>query len=120
MPSMQRRMLKSKIHGLTVTDADVTYEGSVTLDAALLDAANIREYEEVHVWDLTNGARLVTYAIAAPAKSGVACINGAGAKLVYKGDRIIVASFATYDEEEFERYQPRKIFIGENNQPALR
>src|SRR4051794_31012423 len=88
-----RFMFKSKIHRAVVTQADVDYEGSITIDASLLEAADILPFEEVHVWDVTRGSRLVTYAMAAPPGSGTICINGAGAHLVHPGALVIIATF---------------------------
>jgi aspartate 1-decarboxylase len=108
-------MFASKIHRATVTVADLDYEGSVTIDADLLDAAGIREWEEVHVWDLTNGARLSTYAIAGPRGSGVIGINGAAAHLVHAGDLVILATFAELDEDEAARHEPTVVFVDGHN-----
>ena len=102
---MRRRMFASKIHRATVTVADVDYEGSVTIDADLLDTAGILEWEEVHIWDVTNGARLSTYAIAGPRGSGVIGINGAAAHLVHPGDLVILATFG--ERRVRRRRQPR-------------
>jgi aspartate 1-decarboxylase len=112
---MQRSLLKSKIHRATVTHADVSYEGSLTLDARLLEAADILANEEVHIWNVTRGTRLRTYAIVGDAGSGVVCINGAAAHLVHPGDLIIVATFANVDEEEARSHQPRIVFVDEHN-----
>jgi aspartate 1-decarboxylase len=112
---MQRSLLKSKIHRATVTHADVSYEGSLTLDAQLLEAADILPNEEVHVWDVTRGTRLTTYAIVGERGSGVVCINGAAAHLVRPGDLIIIASFAQLEEDEARAHQPRVVFVDETN-----
>lgn len=118
---MRRRMFASKIHRATVTVADVDYEGSVTIDADLLDAAGILEWEEVHIWDVTNGARLSTYAIAGPRGSGVIGINGAAAHLVHPGDIVILATFAEFDEAEALVHEPTCVFVdGENRVKELR
>jgi aspartate 1-decarboxylase len=108
-------MLKSKVHRATVTHADVSYEGSLTLDAQLLEAADILPNEEVHVWDVTRGTRLTTYAIRGERGSGVVCINGAAAHLVRPGDLVIIASFANLDEEEARGHHPRVVFVDEAN-----
>ena len=108
-------MLKSKIHRATVTDADVDYVGSVTIDAALLELAGIREHEQVHVLDLDNGARLVTYAI--PGGPGELCLNGAAALLVSPGHRVIVISYAEYDDAELEGHQPVVVHVDGANTP---
>jgi len=112
---MQRRMLKSKIHGATVTDSNVNYEGSISLDLDLMDAADLTPHEEVHVWDLTNGTRLSTYVIPAGRGSRTVAINGAAALLVAGGDRVIVGSFASYDESELDDFAARKVFVDEAN-----
>jgi aspartate 1-decarboxylase len=112
---MQRSLLKAKIHRATVTHADVSYEGSLTLDSRLLEAADILANEEVHIWDVTRGTRLRTYAIAGESGSGVVCINGAAAHLVHPGDLVIIATFAQVDEAEARSHQPRIIFVDEQN-----
>jgi aspartate 1-decarboxylase len=108
---MQRTMLKSKIHRATVTDSDLHYVGSITVDRELLEAADIRENEQVHVLDIDNGARFETYTIAGAPGSGEMKINGAAARLVHTGDTIIVVSYANYDEAELERYEPRVVHV---------
>lgn len=115
---MNRRMLKSKIHRAMVTEARVHYEGSVTVDGALLDAANIREYEEVHVWDVTNGTRLTTYAIRGAAGSGIVAMNGAAALAVKKGDTVIIASFTDVSIEEAKEHRPLAVFVDHQNHIA--
>jgi aspartate 1-decarboxylase len=112
---MRRRMFASKIHRATVTGADVDYEGSVTIDADLLDAAGILEWEEVHVWDVTNGARLATYAIAGPRGSGAICINGAAAHLIDPGDIVILATFVDLDDAAAREHEPTVVFVDEAN-----
>lgn len=112
---MRRRLFASKIHRATVTHADVDYEGSVTIDADLLDTAGILEWEEVHIWDVTNGARLSTYAIAGPRGSGVIGINGAAAHLVQPGDLVILATFGEFDEVEAREHEPTVVFVDEGN-----
>ncbi|MBN1282456.1 MAG: aspartate 1-decarboxylase [Proteobacteria bacterium] len=112
---MQRQMLKSKIHRASVTDANVDYEGSITLDLDLMEAADLVEYEQVEVWDITNGARLTTYAIPGERGSGIVAINGAAAHLVTTGDRVIVGSFARYDESELTGFTARKVFVDGKN-----
>ena len=104
---MQRVMLKSKIHRATVTGSDLHYVGSITIDADLLEAANIREHEQVHVVDVDNGARFETYTIAGERGSGTMQVNGAAARLVHHGDTIIVISYAQYDEAELDRAPAR-------------
>ena len=110
-----RRMFSSKIHRATVTGADVDYEGSVTIDADLLDAAGILEWEEVHVWDVTNGARLATYAIAGERGSGDVCINGAAAHLVRPGDLVILATFVDMADADAQLHTPTVVFVDESN-----
>ena len=109
-------MLKSKIHRATVTDADFDYVGSVTIDAGLMALADIREHEQVHVVDVDNGARLVTYAIAGG--PGELCLNGAAARLVEPGHRVIVISYAEYDEAELDGYRPRVVHVDAGNNPT--
>ena len=113
---MRRRMMKSKIHRATVTDADLNYVGSVTLDADLMKLADIREMEQVHVLDIDNGNRLVTYALAGG--SGEVCLNGAAARLVQPGDRVIVISYADYDEAELAGYFPQVVHVDTANRPV--
>lgn len=113
---MRRRMFASKIHRATVTCADVDYEGSVTIDEDLMDAAGILEWEEVHIWDVTNGARLSTYAICGPRGSGVIGINGAAANLMHKGDLVILATFVELEDAEARVHEPTAIFVDEHNQ----
>jgi aspartate 1-decarboxylase len=108
---MQRTMLKSKIHRATITDSDLHYVGSITIDAAVLEAADILEHEQVHVLDVDNGARFETYTIAGERGSGVVKVNGAAARLVHRGDTIIVISYAAYDRSDLERYQPRVVHV---------
>ena len=112
---MYRSMLKSKLHRLTVTAADVDYEGSITLDADLLEAAQILPYEEVHIWNVTRGTRLQTYAMAGEPSSGTVCVNGAAARLVHPGDVIIVATFAQYDDAAARSHRPRIVLVSEKN-----
>ena len=112
---IRRRMLKSKIHRATVTDANPDYVGSVTVDARLLELADILEYEQVQVLDVDNGARLETYAIlGAP---GEVCLNGAAARLVDPGDTVIILSYADYDEADLDGYEPVVVHVDGRNQP---
>ena len=113
---MQRTMLKSKIHRATVTDCDLHYVGSITVDPDLLEAADIREFEQVAVVDVDNGARFETYTIAGEAGSGEMKINGAAARLVHRGDTIIVISYGGYDPDDLEHYQPRVVHVDVHNQ----
>jgi aspartate 1-decarboxylase len=110
-----RTLLKSKVHRARVTDANLDYEGSITLDPLLMEAADIIPYEQVHVLDVTNGARLVTYAIPGRRGSGEVCINGAAAHLVRPGDIVIVLTYATVTEEEARRHRPNLIYVDEAN-----
>jgi aspartate 1-decarboxylase len=112
---MRRRMFLGKIHRATVTQADLDYEGSVTIDADLLAAAGIVEHEEVHIWDVTNGNRLATYALVGPSGSGVVCINGAAAHLVHPGDVVILATFGELDAQEVAGHTPKVVFVDERN-----
>jgi aspartate 1-decarboxylase len=111
----RRSMLKSKIHRATVTHADVDYEGSLTLDTHLLEAADILPFEEVHVWNVTRGTRLRTYAMAAEAGSGVVCVNGAAAHLAQPGDLVIVATFTQLDDAAAGAHKPRIVLVGPDN-----
>src|SRR3954453_20985914 len=112
---MQRFLLKSKIHRATVTEANLDYEGSVTIDAELMQAANIVEFEQVHVYDVTNGNRIITYAIVGPAGSGVICINGAAAHKVHPGDLVILATYALFTPEDERGFQPRIVQVDAKN-----
>lgn len=113
---MKRIMFKSKIHRATVTHADLNYEGSVTIDEALMRAADILPYEKVAIWNATNGARLETYAIAGQADSGVICVNGAAARLCQPGDVVIVATFAEgVDEAEAKDWKPTVVRVDSSN-----
>lgn len=116
---MQRTLLKSKIHRATVTGADLNYEGSVTVDRELLEAADIREHEQVQVYDVTSGARLTTYAIAGEPGEGEIRINGAAAHLVHTGDIVIIASYAQYTEAEAASHEPRLVRVGSRNERVL-
>jgi aspartate 1-decarboxylase len=110
---VQRTMMKSKIHRATVTGACLDYVGSITLDPAFLDLADIREFEQVHVLDIDNGARFETYAMVGG--PGDVILNGAAARLVQPGDRVIVISYASYDEAEMAAYEPRIVHVDECN-----
>jgi aspartate 1-decarboxylase len=115
---MQRFVLKSKIHRATVTEADLNYEGSVTIDSELMRAANIVEFEQVHIYDVTNGNRIITYAMVGQANSGMICINGAAAHKVHPGDLVILATYATVDESELAGHQPRIVHVDGQNRMA--
>jgi aspartate 1-decarboxylase len=112
---MNRQMLKSKIHRARITDSDLHYAGSITVDPDLLDASDILEHELVHVLDVDNGARFETYTIAGERGSGEMKVNGAAARLVHTGDTIIVVSYASYDERELEAYEPIVVHVNSNN-----
>jgi aspartate 1-decarboxylase len=112
---VRRRMLKSKIHRAVVTDANLHYVGSITIDPELLEAADILEHEQVAVVDIDNGARFETYTIAGRRGSGDMCLNGAAARLVQPGDRVIVISYADYDAAELEHYEPRIVHVDTGN-----
>ena len=108
---MLRVMCKSKIHRATVTDANINYVGSITLDSSLMSAADILPYEKVQVVDVTNGSRLETYAIPGEAGSGEVCINGAAARLIHPGDLVIIMSYGLYTDEELQDYKPKVVFV---------
>jgi aspartate 1-decarboxylase len=112
---VQRQMLKSKIHRATVTAADPDYVGSITLDPELIRQADLLVNEQVHVWDIANGARFVTYVIEGEPGSGVVQVNGAAALLVNPGDKVIVASFAGYEERDLEAYSPVVVHVDDAN-----
>lgn len=114
---MQRQMLKSKIHRATVTDCDVDYIGSITIDTELMAGADMITNEQVYVWDVDNGARFVTYVIDGEAGSGTMQVNGAAAHLVEPGHKIIVATFGSYDEKDLERYDPVVVHVNDDNEP---
>jgi aspartate 1-decarboxylase len=112
---MRRTFFKSKIHRATVTHADLEYEGSVTIDEDLMDAAGVWEYEAVHVWNISRGTRLQTYAIKGERGSGVICINGAAAHLNKPGDMVILATFAELEESEARAHEPTVILVDRQN-----
>ncbi len=112
---MIRTMLKGKIHRATVTEANVEYEGSVTIDRDLMQAADLLPYEQVEIWDCTNGARLTTYAIEGERASGEICINGAAAHLVKPHDVVIIAAFCQVDDEEAQGWQAKRVFVDASN-----
>ncbi len=115
---MRRTLFKSKLHRVTVTHADLAYEGSVTIDETLMRAADILPYEQVHIWNASNGNRLVTYALSGPPGSGVICVNGAAARHAQPGDTIIIATFAeASDEAEAGRWKPVVVRVDEHNRP---
>src|SRR5438270_8709266 len=113
---MQRVMLKSKIHRATVTECDLNYIGSITIDPDLLEAADILEYEQVAVVDVDNGARFETYTIAGDRGAREMKVNGAAARLVHRGDTVIVIAYAQYDEADLRSYEPRVVHVEADNQ----
>ncbi len=112
---MTIEMLYSKIHRATVTDANLNYVGSITIDEALLKASKMRVGQKVEILNINNGERFSTYIILGERGKGDICLNGAAARKVHKGDKIIVVAYATYDEEELERYQPTVVLVDETN-----
>ncbi len=112
---MQRTMLKSKIHRATVTHSELHYEGSCAIDEALLDAANIHEYEQIQIYNISNGERFTTYAIRAQRDSGVISINGAAAHKANPGDLVIIATYGVYNELEMVRFEPELVYVDEAN-----
>jgi aspartate 1-decarboxylase len=117
---MRRTLFKSKIHRATVTHADLDYEGSVSIDQDLLDAAGFLEYEAVHVWNITRGTRLQTYAINGERGSGIICINGAAAHLNRPGDLVILATFAEVEEAEARGWKPTVVLVDRDNKIVQR
>lgn len=112
---MQRTMLKSKLHRATVTHAELHYEGSCAIDETLLDAANIHEYEQIQIYNVTNGERFTTYAIRAARDSGIISVNGAAAHKANPGDLVIIATYAVYNEIELARYEPDLVYVDAAN-----
>lgn len=112
---MQRFVLKSKLHRATVTDADLHYEGSVTIDENLMKAADILSYEQVFIYDVSNGERFSTYAIKGKKNSGVICLNGAAARKVSKGDIIIIATYVTVEDKVAKKWIPTCVLLNEQN-----
>jgi len=113
--TMQRFMLKSKIHRATVTDADLHYEGSISIDEKLLEEANMVPYEKVAIYDIDNGARFSTYIIKGKRNSGTICLNGAAARMVAKGDLIIIATYVMVDDEEAKKWKPKCVLVDAQN-----
>jgi len=112
---MHRTMMKSKIHRATVTDANLGYEGSITIDEELMEKANIIPYEQVDIYNVTGGERFTTYAIKGDRNSGVICINGAAAHKARKGDIVIIVTYARFEEKELASFEPQKIYVDESN-----
>jgi aspartate 1-decarboxylase len=116
---MQRIMLKSKLHRVTVTHSELEYEGSCAIDITLLKSANIKEYEQISIYNITNGERFNTYAIQAEKNSGIISINGAAAHKADPGDKLIIATFANYNEIELEKYQPLLVYVDTQNKITI-
>jgi len=118
--TMQRTMLKSKLHRVTTTHADLHYEGSCAIDEDLLEAANIKEYEQIDIWNVNNGERFTTYAIRAERGSGVISVNGSAARRAAPGDILIIATFAVYNELELAKYEPALVYVDSQNRITRR
>lgn len=114
---MNKVMLQSKIHRATITDSDINYEGSITVDAVLMEKAGLIDFEQVHIYNITNGERFETYAITGPRNSGTICVNGAAARKVARGDLIIICSYVMMDAEEAKEHKPSLVFVDEYNRP---
>ncbi len=112
---MQRTLLKSKLHRVRVTAAELEYEGSCAIDELLLEAADIREYEQIQIYNVTNGERFTTYAIRGERGSGMISVNGAAARKAAVGDVLIIATYAAYNEIELARYQPKLVYVEADN-----
>ena len=112
---MTRQMLRAKIHRIAVTERNVEYEGSLTLDAGLMRAADLRPFEKLEVYDVTNGSRFATYVIEGPEDNGACCVNGAAARLVETGDKLILAAYAGVDEAELREWRPKVVVMDEDN-----
>lgn len=115
---MLRTLMRTKIHRATVTDANLDYVGSITIDRDLMDAADLVGYEHVHVVDVNNGARFETYVIEGARGSGTMCVNGAAARLVQPGDKVIVIAYGTLDEAEVATFEPRIVTVDGSNRPT--
>jgi len=112
---MQLNMLKAKIHRATVTHAELHYEGSIAIDGQLLDAAGIREYEQIHAWNINSGQRFVTYALRAEEGSGIISVNGSAARSAQAGDLVIIAAFAVLEQAELADYKPQLVYVDADN-----
>jgi aspartate 1-decarboxylase len=112
---MQRTMLKSKLHRVHVTHSELQYEGSCAIDETLLDAADIREYQQIEIYNITNGERFTTYAIRAQRNSGIISVNGAAARKASPGDLLIIATYAVYTEIELEKFKPQLVYVDADN-----
>ena len=116
---MLRTLLKSKIHRATVTESNLDYGGSLTIDSYLMELANIKEYEQIQVLNITNGNRLTTYVISGKRNSGVICANGAASHQIKKGDLVIIVSYAQLNEEEIKNFKPNIVHVDKNNKPDI-
>ena len=114
---MRRTLFKSKIHNATLTGANLEYEGSILVDRDLMDAADLRPYEMVHVLNAANGERLVTYVIEGKSGTGEICLNGPAARLGHPGDKVVIISYAEFEEAEVERHSPRVVLVDHDNRP---
>ena len=112
---MNIEMLQGKIHRATVTQAALDYVGSITIDEALLEASSLREYQKVQVVDVNNGNRLETYTIAGERNSGIICLNGAAARCVSQGDKVIIMAYSSYSQDDLKDYKPKVVFVDDNN-----
>ena len=112
-------MLKSKLHRVSVTHSELEYEGSCAIDVSLLEASNMKEYEQISIYNITNGQRFTTYAIQAERNSGIISINGAAAHKADPGDRLIIATFANYNEIELEKYKPLLVYVDQENKITI-
>jgi len=112
---MQRTMLKSKLHRVRVTHSELDYEGSCAIDEELLDAADIREYQQIEIYNVNNGERFTTYAIRAQRNSGIISVNGAAARKAQAGDILIIATYAVYNELELEKFKPELVYVDAMN-----
>jgi aspartate 1-decarboxylase len=112
---MQRTMLKSKLHRVRTTHSELGYEGSCAIDETLLEAADIREYQQIDIYNVNNGERFTTYAIRAQRNSGIISVNGAAARKASPGDILIIATYAVYTEIELEKYKPQLVYVDANN-----
>jgi aspartate 1-decarboxylase len=112
---MERMMLKGKIHRATVTDANLDYEGSITVDQKLMEAADIIQFEQVHIYNVSNGNRFETYCIEGPPGSGTICLNGAAARMVSRGDLVIIAAYGLMNAEEIKNHKPKLVYVDAQN-----
>ncbi len=117
---MQRTMLKSKLHRVRCTQSELHYEGSCAIDDALLEAADIREYQQIEIYNITNGERFTTYAIRAERDSGTISVNGAAAHKAHPGDLLIIATYATYNEIELDKFAPQLVYVDADNRIIAR